>query len=107
VAGFPFARVLRGIYDRPAIPDVWSGLWRPIGRQRALVALSFDLGTSGPNDDGVDGQWGRLSDAALLDFQESRGQIANGMWSTFTCWAVHEALQERGLDLDAVTSGSA
>ncbi len=102
VAGFPFARVLRGIYDNPSIPDVWTDLWLPINRQRALVALGYDLGQSGPNGDGADGDWGRLSDAALLSFQEDPEAVANGMWTTFTCWDIHDALADRDLVLAAV-----
>ncbi|MCP4654054.1 MAG: hypothetical protein GY856_01415, partial [bacterium] len=34
VSGFPFARVLRGIYDEPSIPDVWDPLRTVRQRQR-------------------------------------------------------------------------
>ena len=56
--GFPFARVLRGIYQNPLINDVWTPLWLPEQRQRVLIALGFKLGNFG-----ADGDWGRMSDA--------------------------------------------
>ena len=55
VAGFPFAAVPRGIYADRAIPDVWTPLWTPVQRQRALLILGYLLGASG-----ADGDWGRL-----------------------------------------------
>ena len=91
VAGFPFAKVLRGIYDDPSIPDVWSHFQQPLERQRALKSLGYELGTSGPDGDGVDGYWGRLSDSALVQFQRDSGAVVNGMWTTFTCWDMHTA----------------
>lgn len=93
VAGFPFATVLRGIYPGQNIPDVWSRFWAPLERQRALKALGYSLGRSGPDGDGLDGDWGRLSEAALLRFQSDKGAVSNGMWTTFTCWDIHDALQ--------------
>ena len=44
VVGFPFARVLRAIYDNHNLPDVWSEVWLPEGRQRALYDLGFEPG---------------------------------------------------------------
>ena len=85
VAGFPFARVLRGIYEDPDIPDVWSEFWSVEGRQKALLDLGYDLGSAG-----VDGDWGRMSDAALEKFQEDHGLVANGMWNTFVCWKIYD-----------------
>jgi N-acetyl-anhydromuramyl-L-alanine amidase AmpD len=64
VAGFPFAQVLRGIYDQPGIPDVWTPVQTPLQRQNALLRLGYDLGRLG-----ADGDWGRFSDAALRRFQ--------------------------------------
>lgn len=95
VSGFPFARVLRAIYDDPAIPDVWTPLWTARGRQRALLALGYDPGPSG-----ADGRWGRHSDAALRRFQRDGGLVVNGMWTTFVSRAVHAALAEQGVGLE-------
>lgn len=97
VAGFPFAKVLRGIYPKETVPDVWSPLETVKQRQRALIALGFDLGASG-----ADGDWGRKSRGALREFQERHGLFANGLWSTFVNWKVFEVLEGRGLDLAQV-----
>lgn len=99
VAGFPFAEVLRGIYSDPNIPDIWSPFWEVKLRQKALKLLEYDLGTSGPNGDGVDGDWGRLADAALLRFQEDQKMVQNGYWTTFVCRKVSEALEAQGITL--------
>jgi len=85
VCGFPFARVLQGIYDDPNIPDVWSEFWDIAARQQALIDLGYDLGSYG-----ADGDWGRMSDAALEKFQEANDMFADGMWDTYTCWKVHD-----------------
>lgn len=102
-AGFPFARVLQGIYPDEDIYDVWTPVWNSTQRQRVLIALGFDLGTSGPNKDGADGDWGRLSDSSLRKFQKERGLEVNGYWTTFVCWAIFEALMEKGLDMAEVS----
>lgn len=97
VCGFPFARVLRGIYPDHAIPDVWSPLETVAQRQDALIALGYDLGRTG-----ADGVWGARSRTALLHFQTLHGMVANAMWSTFVSWRIHEALGERGQELATV-----
>lgn len=99
VAGFPFARVLRGIYDDPTIPDIWTPLWLPRQRQKALIALGFDLGPLG-----ADGDWGQLSDHALRTFQRNNGMVTDGLWTSFTNWKVTDQLRDRGLDLAQVTA---
>jgi hypothetical protein len=38
--------------------------------QKMLKTLGYDLGTSGPNGDGVDGVFGELTEDAVRDFQE-------------------------------------
>lgn len=102
VCGFPFARLLRGIYDDPSIPDVWGGLWTVQARQRCLLALGYRIGRSGPRGDGVDGDWGRLSDAALRRFQREHRLVENGMWTSFVNWRIHDVLAERGQTVDAL-----
>lgn len=91
VVGFPFARVLRAIYDDQDLPDVWSEVWLPEGRQRALADLGFDPGPP-------DGIWGRRSSAALRKFQEAAGLDVNGWWTTWVCWAIHDMRQSGGAD---------
>jgi N-acetyl-anhydromuramyl-L-alanine amidase AmpD len=95
VCGFPFARLLRGIYQDPGIPDIWSDFWTVEQRQRCLHILGYELGRSGPRHDGVDGDWGRLSDAALRCFQRDHLMVENGMWTTFVNWRIHDMLAER------------
>ncbi len=86
--GFPFARVLRGIYDDPDLPDVWTPFWTVHGRRLALA----DAG-GGLADGGVwDGGCGR----ALVRFQRHHGLVPNGQWSTFVGWKLHDA----GIRLD-------
>jgi len=91
VAGFPFAKVLRGIYNDPTIPDVWSPVWTPIERQRALIRLGY------LNEGGDDGDWGRISDAALRAFQRENGMLEDGMWTTFVSWKVYDVMTARGM----------
>ena len=88
--GFPFARVLRGIYDDPSIPDMWSPFRTIEQRQQALIDLGYDLGKYG-----ADGDWGRMSDDALRDFQMDNGMVENGMWTTFVSKAVYRRLHSK------------
>lgn len=97
VCGFPFARVLRGIYPKETIPDVWTPLETVTQRQRTLIALGFDLGPTG-----ADGDWGKKSRGALVAFQQANGLFANGLWSTFVNWKVFEVLEAAGRDLAQV-----
>src|SRR5688572_9309498 len=78
VIGFPFAKVLRGLYDDDAIPDVWTPTMFAAQRQRILIALGYDLGATG-----ADGKWGQRSDRALIGFQRRSGLETTGHWSTF------------------------
>lgn len=100
VCGFPFAKVLRGIYPNRTIQDVWTPLETVRQRQRALIALGFDLGPAG-----ADGAWGRLSRTALRRFQRQTGLVENGLWSTFVSRKVHATLAREGRDLAQVTAG--
>ena len=89
VNGFPFARVLRGIYGDDSIPDVWSEFWEGEAgiqaRQQALIDLGYNLGTYG-----ADGDWGRMSEAALEKFQADNDMVVDGMWDTYVCWKIHD-----------------
>lgn len=100
VCGFPFARVLRGIYPDKAIVDVWTPLETVRQRQRALKALGYNVGAAG-----ADGKWGGNSRNALVLFQRHHGLVQNGLWSTFVSRAIHEELADKGRDLAQVTAG--
>jgi N-acetyl-anhydromuramyl-L-alanine amidase AmpD len=92
--GFPFARVLAGIYPDRAIADHWTPTRTVVQRQRALLAAGFDLGSFG-----ADGNWGPRSLAALKHFQGQHGLVVNGYWSTFVSRRLAEVLADRGIDL--------
>lgn len=89
VCGFPFADVLRGIYDDPTIPDIWSPYLLVSARQKALVDMGYNIGSSG-----VDGDWGRMCDAALRKFQRENGLVENGMWTIFVSRKVWHKLHK-------------
>jgi N-acetyl-anhydromuramyl-L-alanine amidase AmpD len=103
VAAFPFARVLRGIYDDPTIPDVWSSLWTVGERRRALAALGYLDAATGDASDSAD-RWDRAADAALRRFQAENGLVADGMWTVFVNRAVHRLAVERGQRLEELTA---
>ena len=86
-AGFPFARILRGIYQDPDIPDPWSDTWTAKGRRRVLNRLGYGMG---PIDDE---SWYRLDDLGLRQFQSDHGLTANGLWTTASAWAAYDAAQ--------------
>jgi hypothetical protein len=90
--------VLRRIHEDPSIPDVWTPLLLPVQRQRALLALGGSLAPYG-----ADGEWGQISDLALRRFQREHDMPADGLWTTFTCWRVHDLLADRGVSLEAAT----
>lgn len=93
VAGFPFARLLRAIYDDPDIPDIWGPLWTPESRQRILIALGYDLGQWAD-----DGDWGHFSHRALEQFQIDSDAVVVPHWTTFTCLDAYRACEDQGLD---------
>ncbi len=97
VLGFPFARVLRAIYDDPQIPDIWTPLWTVAGRKRALNALGYRAGKTRSG-------WGKTSQSALRRFQLAHGLVADGMWTVFVSRKVFAALGERGLRLADVVA---
>ena len=86
VAGFPFARVLRGIYDEPDLPDPWSETWTVRGRRRALRRLGY---ISSPIDDD---HWYQSDAMALRRFQADVGLAVNGLWTTAVAWAVQDRM---------------
>ena len=75
--GFPFARVLRAIYDQPELPDVWTPHWTVRGRQEALWARGF------APEEATPGRWSEGWAAALRRFQRSEGLTENGLWTVW------------------------
>jgi putative peptidoglycan binding protein len=75
----PVLERLFGI-DIPDLSDQLADLLSPLEIQGILVhQLHYDLGKSGPNGDGVDGQWGKKSTAALADFERRNGLDGEGL----------------------------
>ena len=95
VLAFPFARVLRGIYDDPTIPDIWSPYGTVRQRRRALAELGYL-----PPAAATGGLWDTTCDHALRQLQRDSGLVANGCWSTFVGWVVHRALENTDLPPD-------
>lgn len=86
VAGFPFARVLRGLYPDRHIPDVWSDSWTAPGRRRALARIGFpSWNVTEPE------RWTRADDLALRRAQRALGLHVDGLWTTAVAWAVYDA----------------
>jgi peptidoglycan hydrolase-like protein with peptidoglycan-binding domain len=54
--------------------------------QGLLVAAGYDLGTSGPRRDGIDGSWGTATDKALRAAQNAAGIAVDGICGQAT-WA--------------------
>lgn len=98
VVGFPFARVLRGIYPGREIYDHWTPTLTQAQRQRALSAAGYPLV--------ADGAWGAKSRAALVAFQRAHGMVPNGCWSTFVSRRLHQVLAGRGVDLAKVAGAA-
>ncbi len=66
--------------DIPDRSGQLQGLLSPTEIQDILVhILKYDLGKSGPKGDGVDGQWGAKSKAALADFERRNGLDGDGL----------------------------
>ena len=97
VSGFPFADLLRQLYDDPTLPDVWTPFWTLRGRFRALLALGEDLA----GEEQV-GRWGPASEAALRRVQQRGGLVENGYWTTFVNWHLHDLFAEQGRTLAEV-----
>lgn len=54
------------------------------GYQRILVDAGYDLGSFGPDGDGVDGEFGTVSVNALKNFQRDMGVQSTGTWDSAT-----------------------
>ena len=56
--------------------------------QRILRDLGYDLGKFGPNGDGVDGKFGRMTKEAVKSFQRDHGLTADGIIGINTATAL-------------------
>ena len=66
--------------------------------QQALVDLKYDLGRAGPEKNGVDGDWGPKSRAALVQFQRDWEIPLTGVFDRMTAWMFRN-IKERGVEL--------
>lgn len=92
VVGFPFARILRGIYDDSSIPDIWTPFWTLAQRCHALAALGYDVEAETQGWSGYD--------RALRSLQRRQGLVENGQWTVFVSRRVNSLLVSRGLTLE-------
>ncbi len=90
-AGFPFARLLRALYQDESLPDVWTPCWTNEGRRKLLQELGYQ-GHQTP----ADPHWWRADDLALRRFQQDEGLPANGFFTTWVAWRADDRLRERG-----------
>ena len=61
--------------------------------QRQLKQLGYDLGTFGDQADGVDGQLGSMTEAAIKAFQEAHGLEADGIIGPETLKALQDSVE--------------
>lgn len=83
----------------PEVPDKLNPL-TAVGLQGALKKLGFDLGSWGPNNDGIDGKIGATTLQALSRFQGVQPAIPTqeyGRWpiGPVTLWFLVDALRAR------------
>ena len=62
--------------------------------QRQLKQLGYDLGTFGDQADGVDGQFGSMTEAAIKAFQEAHGLEADGIIGPETLKALQDSVDK-------------
>jgi len=76
----------------------WFDTWHE--RQAALVEMGYDLGDYGPKKNGVDGDPGGMTRAALEGFQADADIDITGYWDDSTEDAMRAALESNGLTYD-------
>lgn len=62
--------------------------------QKVLKQLGYDLGTFGDNADGIDGNFGKVTQAAVREFQEANGLTVDGIVGPDTLKALEAAAAE-------------
>lgn len=60
--------------------------------QQTLLALGYGLGAYGPDRNGVDGDFGSMTETAVQAFQAANGLTANGVAGAVTMAALEKAL---------------
>jgi len=91
--------------DAPAPQVQWvpSELFNTLEEQQAaLVLLGYDLGPYGPYKNGVDGDWGDLTYAALKGFEQDAKITQNGYWDEETETAMIAIFKANGLGADEI-----
>ena len=63
--------------------------------QKKLIKLGYNLGTYGPDKDGADGDFGKLTQQAVLDFQKKNKLQQDGVVGKLTMSAIDKALGEK------------
>ena len=63
--------------------------------QEMLLELGYDLGKTGANKDGVDGDFGKKTDVAIRDVQQKNGITVDGVVGYKTYEALKKALAEK------------
>lgn len=69
--------------------------------QKVLKQLGYDLGTFGDNADGIDGRFGKVTQAAVKAFQEANGLTVDGIVGPNTLKALEAAAAEFNKTEDA------
>ena len=69
--------------------------------QKVLKQLGYDLGTFGDNADGIDGRFGKMTQAAVRAFQEANGLTVDGIVGPNTLKALEAAAAELNKTDDA------
>ena len=64
--------------------DTTADTWSDAKWQSALVMLGYDIGSFGPNKDGIDGEWGNSSKAGLVRFQSDNSLPTSGLRDNVT-----------------------
>ena len=68
--------------------------------QTALVSLKYNLGSFGPNGDGIDGEFGGATQKAVEAFQAAAELTVDGVFGPDTLAALKAALEARSASGD-------